>query len=290
MNLLERVLILLRANLETVVEKADDPEKVLRQLQLDMRNQLVQVKTQVATAIAASHKLRTRSKEKIGEAEAWLRKAEQAIQQNNDDAARSALTRHNDILKQAQRYQQQQKEQEQFVATMRDALRQLEAKIAEVDTTIELLIARKRNALIQQRVLEALNKTGNQKGSERTSRAQEAVMEAQARARALADLHKRDLDSQLEQLSAEQIVEQQLHDLKAKKQPSQAAVEPPLLQEGKPHLSPLISPQPKEGEPAKKLVQRQPEQPQQPAAPPSEASQDEDAAIEQVKKLLGDVP
>ncbi len=274
MNLLERVLILLRANLDSVVEKSDDPEKVLRQLQLDMRNQLVQVKTQVATAIAASHKLRTRSKEKMAEAETWLHKAEQAIQHNNDDAARSALTRYNDILKQAQRYQQQQKEQEQLVATMRDALRQLEAKIAEVETTIELLVARKRNALIQ-------------KDRERASRAQEAVMEAEARARALADLHRRDLDSQLEQLSSEQLVEQQLHDLKAKQQAMQP--EPPLLQEGKPHLSPLVPPQPVEGEPARKRPPRQANAPQpvQQSAPESTpSSPDEEAVIKQLKKLL----
>src|SRR5437588_521801 len=105
MNLLERVLTLLGANLNTMIEKADDPEKVLRQLQLDMRNQLVQVKTQVATAISESHKLQKRSKEKVAEAEAWLKKAEQAVQQNNDTAARTALTHYNDILKQANRYQ-----------------------------------------------------------------------------------------------------------------------------------------------------------------------------------------
>src|SRR2546427_11959311 len=114
MNLLERVLTLLGANLNSMIEKADDPEKVLRQLQLDMRNQLVQVKTQVATAIAESHKLQRRSKEKRAEAETWMRKAEQAIQQNNDDAARAALTRYNEIIKQVQRYQQQQNEQEQL--------------------------------------------------------------------------------------------------------------------------------------------------------------------------------
>src|SRR5256884_7525293 len=101
MNLLERVLTLLGANLNTMIEKADDPERVLRQLQLDMRNQLMQVKTQVATAIAESHKLQKRSKEKMAEADTWLKKAEQAIQQNNDDAARAALTRYNDILRQA---------------------------------------------------------------------------------------------------------------------------------------------------------------------------------------------
>ena len=172
-----------------------------------MRNQLVQVKTQVATAIAESRKLQTRSKERKAEAETWMRKAEQAIQQNNDDAARDALTHYNDYMRQAQRYEQQQQEQEKLVTTMRSALRQLEAKISEVETTIDLLITRKRNALLQQRVFDALGKTGASKDKERASRAQDAVMEAEARARAMAELHKRDLDTQLEQLSEEQIVD-----------------------------------------------------------------------------------
>src|SRR6266446_3504386 len=208
MNLLERVLTLLRANLNTLVEKADDPEKVLRQLQLDMRNQLMQVKTQVATAIAESRKLQSRSKEKKAEAETWQKRAEQSIQQDNDVAARAALTRYNEFIRQAQRYQRQQKEQEQLVSTMRNVLQQLEVKISEVETTIDLLITRKRNALLQQRVFDALGKTGNQKDKERANRAQDAVMEAEARARAMAELHKRDLTAQLDQLSDEQIVDQ----------------------------------------------------------------------------------
>ncbi len=249
MNLLERVLTLLRANLNTLVEKADDPEKVLRQLQLDMHNQLVQVKTQVATAIAESRKLQSRAKEKKTEAEIWQRRAEQAIQQDNDAKARDALTRYNEILKQAQRYQRQQKEQAQLVSTMRSILQQLEAKISEVETSIELLAARKRSALLQQRVYDALNKTRGPKEKERANQAQDTVIEAEARAQALADLHNRDLDVQLEQLSSEQLVEQQLNELKAKKR---SAKEPPLLHEGKPHLSPLMPTQPHNSAPAKK--------------------------------------
>jgi phage shock protein A len=252
MNLLERVLTLLGANLNTMIEKADDPEQVLRQLQLDMRNQLVQVKTQVATAIAESHKLRQRSKEKTVEAETWLRKAEQAIQQNNDAAARTALTRYNDILKQAKRYEQLQKEQEQLVITMRGALRQLEAKISEVETTIELLVTRKRNALLQQRVYDTLNKTGGLKENERAARAQDAVLDAEARARALADLHSRDLSVQLDQMSEEQIIERQMRDLKAKNKPARDV---PLLQEGKPNPSPLIPPVPQADGPVRKVVE-----------------------------------
>lgn len=263
MNLLERVLTLLRANVNSMMEKADDPEKVLRQLQQDMRNQLMQVKTQVATAIAESHKLQQRSKEKATEAEAWLKKAEQAIQQNNDTAARTHLGHYNDMLKQAQRYQQQQKEQEQLVATMRNVLRQLEAKLAEVETTIDLLIAHKRNALIQQRVFDALNKTGGPKEKERAARAQDAVLEAEARARALAELHKNDLDTQLAQLTQEQFIEQQMNELKAKhngtphsgQEKKAGNSEIPLLPEGNPHPAPLIPPQPQLHEPARKRAE-----------------------------------
>lgn len=253
MNLLERVLTLLRANLNTVVEKAEDPEKVLQQLQLDMRNQLVQVKTQVATAIAEGHKLQKRSKERFAEAELWLKKAEQAIQQGNDDAARTALTRHNDMLRQAERYQQQQKEQEQVVATMRTALRQLEAKLAEVETTIDLYTTRKRNAIIQQRVFDALGKSNGQK-EKSTSKAQDAMLEAEARARALADLHRRDLDGQLDALSTEQSLEQQLNMLKKR---TRSTKEPPLLPEGNPHPSPLLHPRPRQSDPARTRIEQE---------------------------------
>ncbi len=277
MNLLERVLTLLRANLNTVIEKADDPEKALRQLQLDMRNQLVQVKTQVATAIAESHKLRKRSEERKVEAEQWMKKAEQAIQQGNDDTARSALIRYNDFTKQIQRYEQQKKEQEHLVRTMRTALLQLEAKISEVETTLDLLAARKRNALLQQRVFDALNKTGGSREKERTTRAQDAVLEAEARARAMADLQRRDLDTQLNQLSAEQSLEEQLNILKAKKRP--------LLQEGNGQDAALLRPKPRSHQPVR---QREPET-QKKLNPISEPSTQKDVDIEQLKRLL-DIP
>jgi phage shock protein A len=281
MNLLERVLTLLGANLNTMIEKADDPEKVLQQLQLDMRNQLVQVKTQVATAIAEGHKLQKRSKEKVAEAETWLKKAEQAVQQNNDDSARAALTHYNDILRQAKRYQQQQQEQEQLVVTMRSALRRLEAKISEVETTIDLLATRKRNALIQQRVFDALNKTDGPKEKERTSRAQDAVLEAEARARALADLHQRDFDTQLDQLSEEQVIERQMRDLKTKKRPIRDL---PLLHEGNAKPSSLIPPQPQADSPVKKQVERKPAQEKAASSTPLSAHKEMDIA--ELKKLL----
>jgi phage shock protein A len=282
MNLLERVFTLLRANLNSVVEKSDDPEKALRQLQLDMRNQLVQVKTQVATAITESRKMQARASEKEKEADEWYRKAEHALQHNDETAAREALARYNDQTRLVRRYTQQQQEQEQLVATMRRALSQLETKIAEVETTIDLLVARKRTALLQQRVYDALGITSSSSGKERASRAQDAVIDAEARARAMADLYSRDLDVQLEQLSEEELIEQQLNELKNKKQKTN---QPPLLAPGSEHASPLLSPRPRHSEPSRKRAQASANQPEgEPHAQQETPPQKLD--IEELKRLM----
>lgn len=281
MNLLERVLTLLQANLNSMAEKSDDPEKTLRQLQLDMRNQLVQVKTQVATALAEEKKLEKRGKEFLVEAGQWLKKAEQAVQQNNENAARDFLGRYNDLNRQARRYQQQQKEQEQLVSTMRGILRQLEAKISEVDTTIELLVARKRSALLQQRVYDALGKSSSPKDQERARRAQDTLMEVEARARALADLQQRDLDNQLAQISQEQQIEEQLQQLRRKKGQQQ---EKPLLPTGEAQPSKLIPPVPVNNEPARKRPTNHVSDDATPAS--SNTSSGEDADLEKLRRLM----
>ena len=283
MNLLERVLTLLRANLNTMAEKSDDPEKMLRQLQQDMRNQLVQVKTQVATAISEEMKLQKRSKEFQAEADLWLKKAEQAVQQNNELAARDHLARYNDLIRQAQRYGQQRKEQEQLVSTMRGILRQLEAKISEVDTTIELLAARKRSALLQQRVYDTLSKSGSPKDKERAERAQDKLLEVEARSRALADLQQRDLDTQLARISQEQLIEDQLQQLKQKKL---RKPEKNLQLKGKPNTGELAAPTTEQSTAEKKRSANLPNTGElAPAASLPEEIPDLD--LERLKRLMG---
>ena len=78
MALLERVATLVRANLNDLVDKAEDPEKMLKQVILDMENQLLQVKTQVAIAIADQHLLEKKEKENGEKATEWMRRAEAA--------------------------------------------------------------------------------------------------------------------------------------------------------------------------------------------------------------------
>src|SRR6202050_5274962 len=93
MALLERVSTLVRANLNDLVDKAEQPEKMIKQVILDMQNQLLQVKTQVAIAIADQHLLMKKQKENEQAAADWVRKAEMAVEKTQDDLARAALDR-----------------------------------------------------------------------------------------------------------------------------------------------------------------------------------------------------
>ena len=93
MALLERVSTLVRANLNDLIDKAEDPEKMIKQVILDMQNQLLQVKTQVAIAIADQHLLAKKQKENEEKNAEWVRKAELAVDKKQDDLARGALER-----------------------------------------------------------------------------------------------------------------------------------------------------------------------------------------------------
>ena len=93
MALLERVSTLVRANLNDLIDKAEEPEKMIKQVILDMQNQLLQVKTQVAIAIADQHLLEKKQKENEDKVAEWMRKAELAVDKKEDDLARASLQR-----------------------------------------------------------------------------------------------------------------------------------------------------------------------------------------------------
>src|SRR5438874_12747603 len=93
MALLERVSTLVRANLNDLIDRAEHPEKMIKQVILDMQNQLLQVKTQVAIAIADQHLLEKKQKENEEKISDWGRKAEMAVGKKQDDLARAAIER-----------------------------------------------------------------------------------------------------------------------------------------------------------------------------------------------------
>lgn len=155
MSLLDRVSTLLRANLNDLVEKAEDPERMLKQIVLDMENQLMQVKTQVAIAIADQHLLEKKRGEHEQQAAEWRRKAELAVQKGQDDLARAALERalsHDQLVV---GFTTQAEDQKHEADGLRQALHKLEQKLSETRAHSEMLIAEHRRAKVVGRATKA---------------------------------------------------------------------------------------------------------------------------------------
>ena len=146
MTLLDRVAMLIRANLNDLVDKAENPEKLLKQLLLDMQNQYLQLKTQVAVAIAGQHQLEKQQQENVAAQQEWVRKAELAVARNEEGLARVALERSLTHENGARKFGQQVADQKNQVELLRDALHRLEGKMAETKTRAEVLIAQHRRA------------------------------------------------------------------------------------------------------------------------------------------------
>src|SRR6185503_9425341 len=126
MAVLERVATLVRANLNDLIDRAEDPEKMIKQVIFGMENQLLQVKMQVAISMADDPLLQKKQSDKAAE---WMRKAELAVDKGQDDLARAALERYQSFTKMADGYTQQVTDQKQQVDALRRALEQLEQKL-----------------------------------------------------------------------------------------------------------------------------------------------------------------
>src|SRR6516225_7724770 len=146
MAILERVATLVRANLNDLIDRAEDPEKMIKQVILDMENQLLQVKTQVAIAMADQHLLVKRQKEQEDKAAEWMRKAELAVDKGQDDLARTALERYQSFTKLAEGYTHQVADQRVQVEMLRNALAKLDQKLSEARAKADLLLAQHRRA------------------------------------------------------------------------------------------------------------------------------------------------
>jgi phage shock protein A len=166
MALLERVATLIRANLNDLIDKAEHPEKMLKQIILDMENQLLQVKTQVAIAIADQHLLEKKQKENEERIADWNRRAEMAVEKKQDDLARAAIERSLHYKQLTESFTQQVADQKAQVETLKTALNKLQAKLDEARTKADMLMAEHRRARTLDKAADArLEVDGNNHGA-----------------------------------------------------------------------------------------------------------------------------
>ena len=214
MSLLERVGTLLRANLNELIEKAEDPEKLLKQIVLDMENQLMQLKTQVAIAIADQHLLEKKRGEHGREAADWRRKAELAVGKAQDDLARAALERSLSYEELEKGFASQVEDQRQEADHLRQALGKLEQKLSETRARAEMLLAEHRRAKAVGRAAEARRAAGIDKAhavERMKSRVHARTAESEAASEVLAQ---ESLEDRFRALESEDRVELMLKEMK----------------------------------------------------------------------------
>src|ERR1700730_1157889 len=217
MGLLERVITLIRANLNDMIDKAEDPEKLIKQVILDMENQYLQVKTQVAVSIADQHILEKRQREQEDAGKDWMRKAELAVDKTQDDLARAALDRYQTSNRLAQSFHDQVNDQKAQVQTLKTALIKLEAKLEEAKSKREMLIARHRRSVALDKAAKAQVAVGEDSKNNAFDRLKDRVDHSEATATAEVELLTDDITEKLNRLDRDTEVDRLLTDLKSRR-------------------------------------------------------------------------
>lgn len=204
MGIFQRFKTVVSANINDMIAKAENPEKMLNQLVIDMNEQMIESKKAVAMAIADEKKLERDMLEQERLSKEWEQKAMLAVRSNRDDLAKEALLRQTEYTTAVTQYKTQWQAQRESVDKLKDALRQLQSRIDEASRKKNLLIARAKRAEAQQKIQNTLsNVSGNTSAFDTFDRMSQKVDMLEAQAEAQAELSNLSADASLEKQFAE---------------------------------------------------------------------------------------
>jgi phage shock protein A len=219
MGILSRMKTVFKSEVSAALDKVEDTEKMLDQTVLDMQQQLMKAKQQVAVAIADEKRLERQYKENQAQVESWMEKAKLAVQKGNDELAKAALERKTEYEGLAAEYKKQWEAQKASVEKLKASLRELERKIDEARRQKDLLIARNKRAKAQKQIHQTMAGMANNAGAFDTfDRMKRKVENEEARAEAVAEIATESEDATLDKQFAElekSSVDDELASLKA---------------------------------------------------------------------------
>ena len=220
MGLLDRISMLVRSNVNDLMDRAENPEKTLDQVIRDMADAITKAKSQVAETIAQKNLIASNLESAQKLSNEWGTKAQLAVAKGADDLAREALRRKKDYDANAQVYGSQLASQTEVVDKLKGDLQALQSKYEDVVRNRDVLIARHRTAQAQQKVQQTAAALQGIDPTSELSRMEEKIRMEEARARASAELNESSLDRQFQALEADSDVEDELAALKAAHAPS----------------------------------------------------------------------
>ena len=215
-SILGRVKDLISANINAMLDGAEDPEKMANEYLRQLTNEVFEARTNVAAAMADETKLETRKLEALAEVEKWQNKAESALRAGEEDLAKKALTFKVQAQKLAEQYVAQHAAQEEQVEALQGALVQLETRIAEVKAKKELIIAKKNRAATQAAIQRTMRNMGSSGALDKLDALEERVDDELNRAEAMAKLEGGSLENRFAELEKESEVDSEMAELKRK--------------------------------------------------------------------------
>ncbi|MBI5601456.1 MAG: PspA/IM30 family protein [Gemmatimonadetes bacterium] len=175
MGIWDRFTTLLKSNINDLISKAENPEKMLDQIVVDMRSQLQRAKQQVAAAIADEKRLKDQAESEYKAAQDWEQKAMLAIKEGRDDLAKQALVRQSEHFAHGQQLEATWQAHQAETEKLKNSLRDLNDKIEEAKRKKNLLLARQRRAQAQARINETMSSMSEKSAFEAFARMEERI-------------------------------------------------------------------------------------------------------------------
>ncbi|MBX9855821.1 MAG: PspA/IM30 family protein [Gemmatimonadaceae bacterium] len=175
MGIFDRLSTLIKSNLNDLISSAENPEKMLNQIIVDMRNQLAKAKQQVAAAIADEKRLKDQADAEFKLADDWEKRAMLAVQEGRDDLAKQALMRGQEHLEHGQALATTWEAHKIETEKLKQSLRDLNDKIEEAKRKKNLLLARQRRAEAQARISQTMSGLSENSAFEAFARMEEKI-------------------------------------------------------------------------------------------------------------------
>lgn len=190
MSFFSRLATVIKSNLNELISSAEDPEKMLDQILIEMREQLVEAKKQVAVAIADEKKLQKQYQAEAQKVDEWEKKAMLAVRAGDDNLAKEALRRQKEHVGLTEQFKEQWERQAHSVGQLKQALRALNNKIEEASRKRNVLIARKRRAEAMKAIEGTMSGLNDQSAFEAFDRMEQKIIQSEAEAEAAGELNR----------------------------------------------------------------------------------------------------
>ncbi|WP_448550969.1 phage shock protein PspA [Thalassotalea montiporae] len=216
MGMFTRFTDIINANINSMLDKAEQPEKMIRLIIQEMEETLVEVRSTAAKHIAEQKTINRQVASLEKSAASWQEKAELAISKGRDDLAKSALAEKHKVKQQMVTLHEEADKLEEFLASVQEDGQRLQTKLAEAKRRQEALLLRQESAEVRLKVREKSTQYNIDEAINRFERYQQKIERVEAEVEAYDMTQNQDLDSQFRALENDDNIDQELATLKQK--------------------------------------------------------------------------